>query len=77
MTTYAWAPGFVEAADGSRPSIVTSRFRYEDSYTLARTTPPMATPGCAPRSPNRRPKFTPRSRAQPSSGAVVPGSRPV
>ena len=35
-TSYSWAPGFVEAADGSRPSIVTSRFRYEDSYTLER-----------------------------------------
>jgi NADH-quinone oxidoreductase subunit F len=36
MTSYPWAPGFVEAPDGSRPSIVTSRFRYEDSYTIDR-----------------------------------------
>jgi NADH-quinone oxidoreductase subunit F len=33
---YPWAPGFVEAPDGGRPSIVTSRFRYEDSYTIDR-----------------------------------------
>ncbi len=33
---YPWAPGFIEAADDSRPSIVTSRFRFEDSYTLDR-----------------------------------------
>ena len=33
MTTYPWAPGFVE---GDRPMVVTSRFRYEDSYTLER-----------------------------------------
>jgi len=33
MTTYAWAPGYVA---GDRPQIVTSRFRYEDSYTLER-----------------------------------------
>jgi NADH-quinone oxidoreductase subunit F len=31
--TYAWAPGFVA---GDRPRIVTSRFEYEDSYTLER-----------------------------------------
>ena len=30
---YPWAPGFVE---GDRPMIVTSRLRYEDSYTLER-----------------------------------------
>jgi NADH-quinone oxidoreductase subunit F len=35
-TTYPWAPGFVEASEDGRPSIVTSRFRYEDSYTLER-----------------------------------------
>jgi NADH-quinone oxidoreductase subunit F len=34
--TYPWAPGFVEAPEGSRPVIVTSRLRYEDSYTLDR-----------------------------------------
>ncbi len=32
--TYPWAPGFY--ADGDRPQIVTSRFEYEDSYTLER-----------------------------------------
>lgn len=31
--TYAHAPGFVA---GDRPKIVTSRFEYEDSYTLQR-----------------------------------------
>jgi NADH-quinone oxidoreductase subunit F len=31
--TYAYAPGFVQ---GDRPQIVTSRFCFEDSYTLAR-----------------------------------------
>lgn len=31
--TYAHAPGFIA---GDRPKIVTSRFEYEDSYTLAR-----------------------------------------
>ncbi len=36
MTAYPWAPGFVDADEGSRPSIVTSRFRFEDSYTLER-----------------------------------------
>ena len=37
MTTpypYPWAAGFYD--DGDRPQIVTSRFRYEDSYTLDR-----------------------------------------
>lgn len=33
MTTYPWAPGYVE---GDRPMIVTSRFRHEDSYTIER-----------------------------------------
>ncbi len=32
-TSYAYAPGFYS---GDRPQIVTSRFQYEDSYTLAR-----------------------------------------
>ena len=32
-TPYPWAPGYY---DGERPEIVTSRFRYEDSYTLDR-----------------------------------------
>ena len=31
--TYAHAPGFIV---GDRPKIVTSRFEYEDSYTLTR-----------------------------------------
>jgi NADH-quinone oxidoreductase subunit F len=35
VTSYPWAPGFVEASD-SRPSIVTARLRHEDSYTLER-----------------------------------------
>lgn len=34
MTTYPWAPGYVESDE--RPKIVTSRFRYEDGYTLDR-----------------------------------------
>jgi NADH-quinone oxidoreductase subunit F len=34
MTTYPWAPGYVD--DGDRPKIVTARFQYEDSYTLSR-----------------------------------------
>ncbi|MFM7756879.1 MAG: NADH-quinone oxidoreductase subunit NuoF [Actinomycetota bacterium] len=33
MTSYVHAPGFIA---GSRPKIVTSRFEYEDSYTLSR-----------------------------------------
>ena len=33
MTTYPWAPGYIGS---SRPAIVTGRFQYEDSYTLAR-----------------------------------------
>ncbi len=32
--SYPWAPGYYD--DGERPQIVTSRFRYEDSYTLDR-----------------------------------------
>lgn len=37
-TTYPWAPGYIETheGDGERPMIVTSRFRYEDGYTLER-----------------------------------------
>ena len=34
MSSYEWAPGFID--DGDRPQIVTSRFRYEDAYTLDR-----------------------------------------
>ena len=34
MSSYAWAPGYID--DGDRPTIVTSRFQYEDSYTLGR-----------------------------------------
>ena len=34
MSTYEWAPGFID--DGDRPQIVTSRFQYEDSHTLER-----------------------------------------
>lgn len=33
MTTYAYAPGFVA---GDRPRVVTSRFEFEDSYTIER-----------------------------------------
>ena len=40
-TTYSHAPGFVA---GDRPQIVTSRFEYEDSYTLERA---LATDGYA------------------------------
>ena len=32
--TYPWAAGYYD--DGDRPQIVTSRFQYEDSYTLER-----------------------------------------
>ena len=32
--SYPWAPGYYD--DGDRPQIVTSRFKYEDSYTLER-----------------------------------------
>ncbi len=32
--SYSWAPGYYD--DGERPQIVTSRFRYDDSYTLDR-----------------------------------------
>jgi len=32
--SYAWAPGYYD--DGDRPQIVTSRFKFEDSYTLER-----------------------------------------
>ena len=32
--SYPWAPGYHD--DGDRPQIVTSRFKYEDSHTLAR-----------------------------------------
>ena len=34
MSTYPWAAGFID--DGDRPQIVTSRFQYDDSYTLDR-----------------------------------------
>ena len=33
MTSYPYAPGFIA---GDRPKVVTSRFEYEDSYTLER-----------------------------------------
>ena len=34
MSSYPWAAGYVD--DGDRPKIVTSRFSYEDGYTLER-----------------------------------------
>jgi NADH-quinone oxidoreductase subunit F len=34
MTTYPWAAGYID--DGDRPKVVTSRFQYEDGYTLER-----------------------------------------
>ena len=34
MSTYPWAAGYID--DGDRPKVVTSRFHYEDSYTLER-----------------------------------------
>jgi NADH-quinone oxidoreductase subunit F len=34
MSTYPWAAGFID--DGDRPKVVTSRFSYDDSYTLER-----------------------------------------
>ena len=34
MSTYPWAAGYID--DGDRPKIVTSRFQYEDGYTLER-----------------------------------------
>ena len=34
VSRYAWAPGYCD--DGDRPQIVTSRFQYEDGYTLDR-----------------------------------------
>ena len=35
MSRYSWAPGYTD--DGDRPKIVTSRFQYEDGYTLERS----------------------------------------
>ena len=32
--SYPWAAGYYD--DGDRPQIVTSRFKYEDSYTIER-----------------------------------------
>jgi NADH-quinone oxidoreductase subunit F len=34
VSTYPWAAGYID--DGDRPQIVTSRLRYEDSYTIER-----------------------------------------
>jgi NADH-quinone oxidoreductase subunit F len=34
VSSYPWAAGYID--DGDRPKIVTSRFQYEDSYTLER-----------------------------------------
>jgi NADH-quinone oxidoreductase subunit F len=34
MTTYPWAAGYID--DGDRPKVVTSRFQYDDGYTLER-----------------------------------------
>jgi NADH-quinone oxidoreductase subunit F len=34
VSTYPWAPGYYD--DGDRPQLVTSRFKYDDSYTLER-----------------------------------------
>jgi len=34
VSRYTWAPGYCD--DGDRPQIVTSRFQYEDGYTLQR-----------------------------------------
>ncbi len=34
MSNYAWAPGYHD--DGDRPQIVTSRFKYDDGYSLER-----------------------------------------
>ena len=34
MSSYTWAPGYID--DGDRPQIVTSRFKYDDGYTLER-----------------------------------------
>ncbi len=34
VSPYAWAPGYYD--EGDRPQIVTSRFKYDDSYTLER-----------------------------------------
>jgi len=34
MTTYPWAAGYID--DGDRPKVVTSRFQYEDGYTIER-----------------------------------------
>ena len=54
---YPWAPGFVE---GDRPMIVTSRLRYEDSYTLERYLATEGYDGLRARSASRRPTATPR-----------------
>jgi NADH-quinone oxidoreductase subunit F len=34
VSTYPWAAGYID--DGDRPQIVTSRFKYDDSYTIER-----------------------------------------
>jgi NADH-quinone oxidoreductase subunit F len=34
MSSYPWAAGYID--DGDRPKVVTSRFQYDDSYTLER-----------------------------------------
>jgi NADH-quinone oxidoreductase subunit F len=34
VSTYPWAAGYID--DGDRPQIVTSRFKYDDGYTLER-----------------------------------------
>jgi hypothetical protein len=59
--TWKHAPGFYE---GDRPRIVTSRFEYEDSFTLERYLQQMATKVCVQRLVVQQLMFTMKSRMQ-------------
>ena len=61
----------------TRPSIVTSRFRYEDSYTLDRYHATDGYAGLRAALARRPPTSTPRSRTPPCSGAAAPASPPA
>ena len=76
MSSYPWAPGFID--DGDRPQIVTSRFAFDDSYTLERYHATGGYDGLrAALTRRHRTRCTTTCAARPCSAAAAPVSPPA
>ena len=74
VSPYPWAPGFYP---GDRPQVVTSRFQYEDGYTLERYHATGGYEGLRAALAKSPAEVPTRSRTPRCSGAAAPASPPA